>query len=104
SLLLCIITSKVERRTKYYEFRHKTAVDCLVKVDNNILSFLKVESVIDCNSIELIPKKELLDRIDPTHSIVVKQRNISNELKEEIGRAIKKSPLVKPYIKKLLKC
>lgn len=103
SLLISIITSKKENKIRYYSRVNKTALQSMVPVDEKILSFLSKPSIIDCNQVELIRKEELELRIDPKHKINVISRDIPVKLKDEIVEAIKKSPLVKPYIKNLIK-
>jgi len=102
SLLLCIITSQIEKRMLYYRKGNLSAIDSLVCVDQNSLSFLKKESIIDCNKAELIQKHELSKIIDPKYRFEIKTRDIPAQLKQEIVLAIKKSPLIKTFIKKLV--
>ncbi len=67
------------------------------------MSFLSKESVINCNSAELLSKTTFQKRISPKHGIQVIERNVPASLKKQIIKAIQDSPVVKRYIKKLVK-
>ena len=105
-LLLCIITKQLSKRIKYYSNK-PTAIAALVKISNSDLHILnkKFDSCIDCNSAELFTIVELIDRIDPRYDIEIKMNNneIPDELKSKIVNAINISPLVRRYIKDLIK-
>lgn len=103
SLLLCIITSQVESRVKYYQKTNKGAISSLVRVDRNNLSFLKKESIIECNQPILVRKIDFGKIIDPDHKFKIITRRIPSDIKKKIVKAIKNSPIVKPFIKKLVK-
>ncbi|MGR3221359.1 MAG: hypothetical protein ACUZ8H_16305 [Candidatus Anammoxibacter sp.] len=103
SLLLCIITSQIEKREKFYTKANKKALKSLVYVDDGTLSLLTKKSIIDCNKADLITKTELQNRIDPKSKIEVKEGNLSDNLKIQIVRAINNSPLINDYTKKRLK-
>lgn len=103
SLLLCIITSQVENKAWYYHKTNEEAESCLVSVDKHDLPFLKRKSLIDCNQPVLIHKNKFSKIIDPDHKFEVVTRNIPKEIKKKIVKAIKDSPIVKPFIKKLIK-
>lgn len=102
-LLLCIITSQIENRVRYYRKTNKAAIQSLVSVNKGDLSFLKKESVIECNHPILIRKNEFSRIVDPDHKFKVISRNIPSNIKKEIIKAIKSSPIVKPFTKKLIK-
>ncbi|MDO8444529.1 MAG: hypothetical protein Q7T53_00235 [Deltaproteobacteria bacterium] len=102
SLLLCIITSQIEKRTTFYSKSNKTAISCLVPVDKHALPFLTRESIIECNQPEVLPKEELVKRVNPKHKFNVTQRDIPPDLKGKVLDAIKRSPLVEPFIKKMV--
>jgi len=72
-------------------------------VDKGDLHFLKKASVIDCNQPILIHKNKFYKIIDPDHKFEVVSRNISTEVKKKIVKAIKDSPIVKPFIKKMIR-
>ncbi len=93
----------MESRIKYYQRTNKRAVPCLVSVDKNDLHFLKKESIIECNQPNLVRKKDFGRIVDPDQKCKVIMRDISSDLKEKILKAINDSPIVKPFIKKLLK-
>ncbi len=103
SLLLCIITSQIEKKYGYYSRVSQKALKSLINVDNKSLPILSKDSVIDCNNAELFNKTELLKRVDPKFAFKVDERNIPHFLKLKIIEAIKNSPQIKPYIKKMLK-
>lgn len=102
--VLCLITSKVEKRETYYGRVNKKAAECLVKVDCAVLPFLTKPSVIDCNQAELIRRADLLKRVDPDHAfkIEVRDADVPEGLKTQVRAAIKNSPLISNYIKKLI--
>jgi len=102
SLLLCIITSQVEKKMWYYRNVNVSAISSLVLVDQSSLPFLTKESFIDCNKAELIEKNELIKIVDSKPSLEIKTRDVPDELKRKIISAINKSPLVSPFIKKLI--
>ena len=103
SLLLCIITSQIENKAWYYHKTKEAAESSLVLVDKGDLHFLKKASVIDCNQPILIHKNKFYKIIDPDHKFEVVSRNISTEVKKKIVKAIKDSPIVKPFIKKMIR-
>lgn len=102
-LLLCVITSQMENRIKYYQRTNKRAVPCLVKVDKNDLHFLNKESIIECNQPMLVRKKNFGRIVDSKQKCKVIMRDIPSYLKEKIVKAINDSPIVRPFFKKLLK-
>lgn len=102
SLLLCIITSQIEKRTTFYSKTNKSAVSCLVPVDKQVLPFLTRESIIECNQPEILTKEELAKCVNPKHKFNVTQRDIPPDLKGKVLDAIKSSPLVEPFIKKMI--
>ncbi len=88
----------------YYGRVNKKAAECLVKVDNTALSFLSKPSVIDCNQAELIRRADLMKRVDGEYDfkIEVRDAEIPEMLKTQVRTAIKNSPLISNYIKKLI--
>lgn len=102
--VICLMTSKVEKRKEYYGRVNKKAVQSLVKVDSATLSFLKKPSVIDCNRAELIRRRDLIKRVDHDHTFKIECRDaeIPGALKDQVIAAIKNSPLINNYIKKLI--
>lgn len=101
-LILCIITSKVEKREKYYWTRNPRAASSLVKIDSTIFPFLSKDSVIDCNQTQLLSKNDLKKKVHHKYDFNVKASDIPHSLLLEIKSAIKNSPLVRDSIKKLL--
>lgn len=102
--VICLITSKVEKRESYYGRVNKKAAECLVKIDDSTLSFLSKSSVIDCNQAELIRRADLMKRVDHDYDfkIEVRDAEIPEMLKTQVRAAIKNSPLISNYIKKLI--
>ncbi len=103
SLLLTVITSQIENRERFYRRTNKSALSCLIKVTNKELLFLKKDSIIECNQPQLIRKIDFDKTIDPDHQFAVISRDISDNIKEKIVKAIKASPIVKPFIKKMVR-
>jgi hypothetical protein len=104
SLLLTVITSQIENRQKYYERKNnKQALSALVTVTRKKLPFLKRKSVIECNQPQLVRKIDFNRIVDPDHRFKVIARDIPEELKVKIVNAIKASPVVKPFVKKMVK-
>ncbi len=104
-LILCMITSKVQKREAHYERRGKSICKtCLVPIDQNSFSFLTKESVIECNQPILLTRADLLARLAPKSKlkIIARDGSFKDTLKKEIVAAIQKSPLVKPLIKAYL--
>ncbi|OGP53602.1 MAG: hypothetical protein A2Y65_02695 [Deltaproteobacteria bacterium RBG_13_52_11] len=102
---MCIITSQIEKRVKYYQKANAKALKSLVKISNETFVFLTTESVIDCNRMELLSKEELLKRIDPKGPCEIKaiSEKFPSFLKREIFSAIDQSPLISSDIKKSIK-
>jgi len=102
--VICIITSKVEKRERYYRRKNAKALKALVHVNNDIFEFLeRFDSVIDCNRSELLTKSELVKRIDPRWGIKVRERAVPQFIKKEVMSAILQSPLIAPNLKKIIK-
>jgi len=100
--LLCIITSRVEKRLFYYQGINPKAAQSLVRLETGSLPFLTKESLADCNSAELLSSEEILSRVSPEKGLAVECREIPSGLKQRVTAAILNSPLVTPAIKKLL--
>jgi hypothetical protein len=101
---MSIITHQIEKRVKFYKRTNIKALKSLIKISNDTFAFLTMESVIDCNRMELLSKEELIKRIDPTGPCEIKTtEKISSFLKREIFSAIDQSPLISPAIKKIIK-
>jgi hypothetical protein len=103
SLLLCLITSEVENKVWYYRKTNGKAIDSLVKVNPETLPFLKKESIVECNQPILIRKSELSRLVDDKHSFKMINCEVPSGVRSKLISAIKNSPIVKPFIKKLLK-
>jgi hypothetical protein len=102
-LVVTIITSHVDEQRQYYRRSSKDACDALVPVNNDIFYFLNRESVADCNRTELMTKFELAKHVDQSKPYEIKLRDIPPFFKKDICAAIRKSPLVSPRLKKLIK-
>lgn len=103
SLLLCIFTSQIENKAWYYRRTNEEAMSCLIRADKSNLPFLKKECIIECNYPILIRKNEFSKIVDPNYKLKVITRDIPSDIKKKIIKAIKDSPIVKPFIKKLIK-
>lgn len=101
-LILCIITSKVEKRERYYRTINSTAANSLVKINPAIFPFLHTNSIIDCNQTQLLSKNDLKKKVHRKHDFNIKSSDIPSSLLSEIKSAIRNSPLVRNSIKKLL--
>jgi hypothetical protein len=102
-VLLCLITSKVQKRKDYYH-GDENFLRSLIELNKNDLKFLREDSVIDCNRAELMSKGKLFSRISMEDIFEIKcnDHEIPNLLKKRIIGAINCSPMIKPEIKKLL--
>jgi hypothetical protein len=105
NLIICIITSQIGSKRKYYKRTNPKAIKSLIPIDSNIFSFLdrKRGSIIECNQAELLSKEELIKRIDPNGPCEIKERKIPSYLKRDVCSAIIQSPLIAPYVKKFIK-
>lgn len=98
-VLLGLITSKVQQREKFYQ-NNQTLLRGLIKINQKELKFLKKESVIDCNKVELASKAKLIERISlDDFKIICCGDEIPIYLQKQIIQAIQNSPMVKPNIK-----
>jgi len=97
-LILCMISSKWEKKLNYYEKVNKKCLSSLIFVEKSELNFLTKRSVIDCNAVEHFSKDSLKNRID-SGSYKFVTESISDGLKIKIINAINSSPQVKPFIK-----
>jgi len=104
-MVICIITSQLDKKINYYERVNKKAIAGLVHPDLHDLAFLNPNkrSIIDCNSAELLSKGQLNHRVDGSHGIKVAQREVSGGLVAKVKNAVLNSPVVKPNVKKALK-
>lgn len=102
-VLLCIITSQIEKRERHYQKVNSNALPSLVKVTPTDLPFLVKESVIDCNKVLLVEKRSFYKVIDPKYKFRIITWDVPKDLQKRITVAVKSSPLVLPYIKNSLK-
>jgi hypothetical protein len=102
--LVIIITSKVEKRTAYYQkTRQSEAAECLVKISNNEFPFLDTDSVVNCNETTYLSVDELVHIVEEENGFKIEKENVPSYLKKEIVSAILKSPLISTFIGKLAK-
>ena len=97
-LVLCIITSQVERKKDYYR-NNLRALNSLIEIDKNDFSFLSGKSIVDCNTAEYMPRNVLIRKIDSNYGFKIKARNIVKGLKDKLLKGIFESPLVSTYTK-----
>ena len=104
-MVICIITSQLDKKINYYERVNKKAITSLVHTEQRDLAFLNPNkrSLIDCNNAELLSKGQLNHRVDASHGIKVAQREIPSSLVAKVKDAVLNSPIVKPNVKKALK-
>ena len=98
-----MVTSQVKNKAWYYRTAHKGAETSLVSVNKDNFNFLSKDSIIDCNRPILEHKNKFDKIVDPDHKFEVVTRKVPDEIKEKIIKAIKDSPIVKPFIKKMIK-
>ncbi|TRZ48811.1 hypothetical protein D4S03_09220 [bacterium] len=101
-LVVTIITSQVGSLRQFYKWK-KDACDAMVPVNKDIFPFLTRESVVNCNQAELMTKFELAQRVDRLSEYRIKACKIPSYLKVDVCTAIRKSPLIPPNLKKLVK-
>jgi hypothetical protein len=105
NIVVCIVTSQVQKRASYYERIDLDALDSLVPLDPTSFRFITTPCVIDCNKAELLTHHELTLVIDKNVGIELKAHDgsIDIELKQKVLQAIYKSPVVKPHVKSALR-
>lgn len=104
-MVICIITSQLDKKISYYERVNKKAIIGLVHADQRDLAFLSPQkrSIIDCNGAELLSKGQLNHRVDASHGIKVVQREVPGDLVAKVKNAVLNSPVVKPNVKNALR-
>jgi hypothetical protein len=105
-LLLCIITSQMQKLERIYRFRNQQgAIDSMVPLSSDDFPTLSIGCVVNCNDTELLTRDELARRIDPSISLdfISFNQSFSDVLKNSIINAIDNSPIVKPNIQKILR-
>jgi len=104
-LLLCIFTSQVENKRKYYSLFNEATLNSLVYLHEGDLPFLRKETVVDCNNPYLIRKIQVKEFVDEKQGLKIEMSSekIPPILKNQVIDAIKRSPVVKPFIKKLIR-
>lgn len=105
SVVLCIITSQMQRLEEYYSKTDPDAIKSLVSLDPTIFSCISKPCVINCNEAELLTTTDMALLIDPVIGIQTKEydKNFDTELKVKILQAIQDSPLLNEDIPSALK-
>ena len=99
SLVLCMITSKVDKRFEYA--RRMRSVDGLVRVSKQDISCLSVDSVVDCNQASLVSNKSgIRTWMNPGTLEIIGE--LTADMRGKVFAAIRKSPVVADAVKKLL--
>ncbi|MDD5687050.1 MAG: hypothetical protein PHE88_04375 [Elusimicrobia bacterium] len=104
-LLVCFITSKVEKRKKYYDKSSsigQKAINSLVYIGKKDFNCLKQDSIIDCNQVVRLTREELKNRIRDKSEFKIIRDAISKKIQKEIIGAVRNSPVVDSYIKSIL--
>jgi len=102
SFLVTMITSQGAKRKEYYKRTSKPkAIGSLVGISNNEFSYLKKDSVVECNQTEYLSIQEIVHRVEEEKGIKIEKEQIPGYLKKEIVSAINNSPIVIPFVKKL---
>jgi len=97
--LVVIITSEIDKRIAYYRNTKKQkAVQCLIKIDNNIFPFLTKPCVIECNKTEYLKIEEIIHKIDEEKGFTFRNESVPTYLRQEIVSAIIYSPLISRFI------
>lgn len=99
SLVLVNGTSKIEKRKTATRLMGIDADETLVYIPSKKYSFFSKETIIDCNSVNVLKPEEI--KIDDFEYI--QNGHLSEDDFEKIKQAIIASPLVAPYIKNNLK-
>ncbi len=100
--VLCITTSRVTKKLNYYQSINPKAARSLVRLEDQSFSFIREESLINCNNAEKLSLPELLRRIDPKVGLRKESDQIPKALRSKILSAIYNSPLISPAIKKVV--
>lgn len=104
AFIIVMITSKIDKRIKYYTRRKQPrAAGCLVRIGNDEFSFLDRNSAVECNRAEHVTIPELIHRIDEAVGFNVEAEKVPEYMKKEIVSAIIKSPIVPPVVGKMAK-
>jgi hypothetical protein len=100
--LIIMITSKGTKRKEYYRRTSKPkATGSLVKISNDEFSFLRKDSVVECNQTEYLSIQEIVHRVEEVKGFRIEEEPVPAYLKREIVSAINNSPIAKPFMKKL---
>jgi hypothetical protein len=106
SIVLCIITSQMQKLARYYQAATESdaCLDSMVPLDNSVFGFLDRGCVVDCNQAELLTIIDLEKRIDqkyePAFKIMANDRQFDGDIKLKIVNGIINSPVVKGIVKK----
>lgn len=108
SLLICLITSQLNKKIDYYRNMHNTSqtrqrlLKSLVFVGKKELPFLDKDSIIDCNQAVYLTRDEFKKRILYKEEFKIIDKLIPTEIKKNIIAATKNSPLIPSSIIKLI--
>jgi hypothetical protein len=106
SIVLCIITSQMQKLARYYQdaIKNESCLDSMIPLDKSVFGFLDRGCVVDCNQAELLQIIELEKRIDqkyePAFKIMAHDGQFDAGIKQEIVKGILNSPVVKGIVKK----
>jgi hypothetical protein len=104
-LLVCMITKQLNNRIAYYKkLGNDAAMGSLIPILPGTFSFLnEPETVVECNSarsVDIGIFREMVEKA--TFSVKCRDKDIPDELKRNVIKAIKDSPVVRPVDRNLL--
>ncbi len=94
-IMLTMLTSQIKKRNEFYK-NDEVALSCLHFVKDEELSFLTKDTLIDCNSIHLKTKEDILK----SKKLQIKKVDIKANFLKELVKKINTSKKHKPSIKK----
>jgi len=96
--LVIIITSEINKRISFYRNTRKPrATECLVKIDNDVFSFLTKPSIIECNQTKYLNIEEIVHRVDEAKGFTIRKEQVPDYLRKVIVSAILRSPLMSRF-------
>ncbi len=100
-LILNMITSKVEKKIRYYTLTNKNLIDSVIQISSDDIALLSKDSCIDCNQPMYVTKEELNALV--ADGIKYIKTTINKNLKQTIIEAVLSSSMVRDEIKEDLK-
>jgi len=101
NFLVIIITSKIDERCGYYRRTHKPeAANCLIRINKDNFSFLRLPSAINCNETKHMNLADIIHMIDETAGFRIRDDPVPTYLRREIVSGILQSPMISPFIRK----